>query len=63
VVRRSFLSNAGDLQVFGVNDHDGARLVSDLLGLETVVFQTASRALDSNISGFSYAAITPDGRC
>jgi len=27
-----FLSNAGMLQVFGVNDHDGARLVSDLLG-------------------------------
>ena len=28
----TFLSNAGVLQVFGVNDHDSARLVSDLLG-------------------------------
>jgi hypothetical protein len=27
----TFLSNAGVLQVFGVNDHDSARLVSDLL--------------------------------
>lgn len=36
----TFLSNAGVLQVFGVNDHDSARLVSDLLGQETVVFQT-----------------------
>ena len=26
----TFLSNAGVLQVFGVNDHDSARLVSDL---------------------------------
>ncbi|NEJ98854.1 type IV secretory system conjugative DNA transfer family protein, partial [Rhizobium ruizarguesonis] len=31
----TFLSNAGVLQVFGVNDHDSARLVSDLLGQET----------------------------
>lgn len=36
----TFLSNAGVLQVFGVNDHDSARLVSDLLGQETIVFQT-----------------------
>ena len=43
----TFLSNAGVLQVFGVNDHDSARLVSDLLGQETVVFQTTSRALDA----------------
>ncbi|MBX9912041.1 MAG: type IV secretory system conjugative DNA transfer family protein, partial [Beijerinckiaceae bacterium] len=28
----TFLSNAGVLQVFGVNDHDSARLVSDLTG-------------------------------
>ena len=40
----TFLSNAGVLQVFGVNDHDSARLVSDLLGQETVVFETMSRA-------------------
>jgi type IV secretory pathway TraG/TraD family ATPase VirD4 len=50
----TFLSNAGVLQVFGVNDHDSARLVSDLLGQETVVFQTMSRALDSDKSGISY---------
>ncbi len=43
----TFLSNAGVLQVFGVNDHDSARLVSDLLGQETVIFETMSRALDS----------------
>ena len=39
----TFLSNAGVLQVFGVNDHDSARLVSDLLGQETMVFETTSR--------------------
>jgi type IV secretion system protein VirD4 len=32
----TFLSNAGVLQVFGVND-DSARLISDLLRQETVV--------------------------
>lgn len=63
----TFLSNAGVLQVFGVNDHDSARLVSDLLGQETVVFQTMSRALDSEKSGLSYGEqhtarplLTPD---
>jgi type IV secretion system protein VirD4 len=63
----TFLSNAGVLQVFGVNDHDSARLVSDLLGQETVVFQTISRALDSEKSGISYGEqhtarplLTPD---
>lgn len=63
----TFLSNAGVLQVFGVNDHDSARLVSDLLGQETVVFQTMSRALDSDRSGISYGEqhtarplLTPD---
>lgn len=49
----TFLSNAGVLQVFGVNDHDSARLVSDLLGQETVVFQTLSRALDAEASGIT----------
>jgi type IV secretion system protein VirD4 len=39
----TFLSNAGVLQIFGVNDHDSARLVSDLLGQETMVFETTSR--------------------
>lgn len=63
----TFLSNAGVLQVFGVNDHDSARLVSDLLGQETVVFQTTARALDSEKSGISYSQqhtgrplLTPD---
>ena len=63
----TFLSNAGVLQVFGVNDHDSARLVSDLLGQETVVFQTMSRALDSDKSGISHSEqhtarplLTPD---
>ncbi|SSC64765.1 unnamed protein product [Ciceribacter selenitireducens ATCC BAA-1503] len=49
----TFLSNAGVLQIFGVNDHESARLVSDLLGQETVVFQTMGRALDSDKSGIS----------
>ncbi|MCR5943446.1 type IV secretory system conjugative DNA transfer family protein [Ochrobactrum sp. XJ1] len=63
----TFLSNAGVLQVFGINDHDSARLVSDLLGQETVVFQTMARALDSEKSGISYSQqhtarplLTPD---
>lgn len=63
----TFLSNAGVLQVFGVNDHDSARLVSNLLGQETVVFNTAARSLDSEKSGLSFAEqhvgrplLTPD---
>ncbi|WFU07505.1 type IV secretory system conjugative DNA transfer family protein (plasmid) [Rhizobium sp. CB3171] len=63
----TFLSNAAILQVFGVNDHDSARLISDLLGQGTVVFQTMARALDSDKSGISYseqhvarALMTPD---
>jgi type IV secretion system protein VirD4 len=63
----TFLSNAGVLQVFGANDHDSVRLVSDLLGQETVVFQTMARALDSEKSGISYSQqhtarplLTPD---
>lgn len=63
----TFLSNAGVFQVFGVNDHDSARMVSDLLGQETVVFQTMSRNMDSDQSGISYGQqhtgrplLTPD---
>ena len=63
----TFLSNAGVLQVFGVNDHDSAKLVSDLLGQETVVFETMSRALDADESGISFGVqhvgrplLTPD---
>ncbi len=62
-----FLSNAGVLQVFGVNDHESARLVSDLLGQETAVFKTMGQALDSDKSGISYGEhhsgrplLTPD---
>lgn len=50
----TFLSNAGVLQVFGVNDHESARLVSDMLGQATVVFESMGRALDSEKSGISY---------
>jgi type IV secretion system protein VirD4 len=50
----TFLSNAGVLQVFGVNDHQSAQLVSDLLGQETVVFETMSRALDAEATGISF---------
>ena len=63
----TFLSNAGVLQVFGVNDHDSARLVSDLLGQETVVFETMSRAIDAEETGISFGSqhvarplLTPD---
>lgn len=50
----TFLSNAGALQIFGVNDHDSARLVSDLLGQGTAVLRTMGQALDSEKSGISY---------
>src|SRR5690606_8387699 len=63
----TFLSNAGVLQVFGVNDHESARLVSDLLGQETAVFKTMGQALDSEKTGISYGEhhagrplLTPD---
>ena len=63
----TFLSNAGVLQVFGVNDHESARLVPDLLGQETAVFKTMGQALDSEKSGISYGEhhsgrplLTPD---
>ncbi|MGU3392429.1 type IV secretory system conjugative DNA transfer family protein [Sphingomonas sp. M1A8_2b] len=49
----TFLSNAGVLQVFGVNDQQSAKLVSDLLGQETVVFETMSRALDGEGTGIT----------
>lgn len=63
----TFLSNAGVLQVFGLNDHESAKSLSDLLGQETVVFRTLSRNLDSDDSGLSHAQhhtgrplLTPD---
>lgn len=63
----TFLSNTGVLQVFGVNDHESARLISDMLGQSTIVFESMGRALDSEKSGISYgeqhvgrALLTPD---
>ncbi|ESQ76556.1 type IV secretory system conjugative DNA transfer family protein [Asticcacaulis sp. YBE204] len=63
----TFLSNAGVLQVFSVNDHETAKLVSDLLGQTTVTFQTQSRNLDSEDTGLSFSQqqtgrplLTPD---
>jgi type IV secretion system protein VirD4 len=63
----TFLSNAAVLQIFGVNDHDSAQLVSDLLGQETLVFETMSRAIDAQETGLSYGQqhvgrplLTPD---
>jgi type IV secretion system protein VirD4 len=63
----TFLSNVAVLQVFGINDHESARLVSNLLGQGTVVFETSSHALDSEKSGLTYAEhhtgrplLTPD---
>lgn len=63
----TFFSNAGVLQVFGVNEQGSARLVSDLLGQETVTFQNLGRAIDADRSSFSFsqqhtgrALLTPD---
>jgi type IV secretion system protein VirD4 len=63
----TFLSNIGALQIFGVNDHESAKLASDLLGQGTVVFQTTSQSMDSSMSGLTHAEhqsgrplLTPD---
>ena len=63
----TFLSNAGVLQVFGVNDQQSAQLVSDLLGQETLVFETVSRAIDAEGTGITFGQphvgrplLTPD---
>jgi type IV secretion system protein VirD4 len=63
----TFLSNAGVLQVFSVNDHETARLISDLLGQGTIVFETTGRNRDSEKTGLSYSEqhtgrplLTPD---
>src|SRR3546814_4594183 len=37
----TFLSNAGVLQAFGVNDHANAELLSKSMGQETLEFRTA----------------------
>src|SRR3546814_15366939 len=52
----TFLSNAGVLQIFGVNDHDSAKLVSDLLGQETLVFETIRRPTHSDEPGLSFGS-------
>jgi type IV secretion system protein VirD4 len=39
----TFMSNVAVLQVFGINDHDSARLASNLLGQGTMIFTTESR--------------------
>ena len=41
------------LQIFGVNDHDSARIVCDLMGQPTIAFQTMGPARDSEKSGIS----------
>ena len=59
----TFISNAGVLQVFGINDHDSARLVSDLLGQRTVVFDTISQSINGCSSSEHRTArslMTPD---
>ena len=63
----TFLSNTALLQVFGVNDHDSARHISDLLGQQTIIFETKNRSLDAEETGISYSAhhtarslLTPD---
>jgi type IV secretion system protein VirD4 len=40
--------------VFGVNNQDSTKLVSDLAGQETIVFETTSRAIDAEKSGLFY---------
>src|SRR3546814_19777590 len=57
----TFLSNAGALQIFGVNDHDSAKVVSDLLGQETVVFESTSSANVAEGTGISFGS-QPVGR-
>ena len=49
----TFLANAGALQVFGVNDQETAKLVSDLLGQQTVQFETYSSSTSTNSSSSS----------
>lgn len=50
----SSFSNAAVLQVFSVNDHDTAQLVSNLLGQETIVFHTFS-----DTSGAAFGGTEP----
>ena len=38
----TFVANAGVLQAFGVNDHDTAKWLSQLMGQETTAYETTS---------------------
>jgi len=58
----TFMANASVLQVFGVNDHETARLVSDLLGQETVVFETDSASTSRSATGSSSSTSTSESR-
>ena len=49
----TFFSNAAVLQVFGINDVDTAKLVSDLSGQETRSFSTRNHALGSGHDSYS----------
>ena len=49
----TFFSNAAVLQVFGINDVDTAKLVSDLSGQETRSFSTRNHAVGSGHDSYS----------
>ena len=40
----TFLSNAGVLQAFGVNDYDTADMLSKTMGRETITYETDGRS-------------------
>lgn len=63
----TFLSNAGVLQIFGVNDHETAQHVSNLMGQTTVQFDSISMSRGFDIDPGSQseqrtgrALLTPD---
>jgi type IV secretion system protein VirD4 len=49
----TFFSNAAVLQVFGINDFDTAKLVSDLSGQETRSYSTRSHSVGSGHDSYS----------
>ena len=58
----TFLSNAGVLQAFGVNDYDTADMLSKTMGRETITYETggqaprSSKSRDPRISNASLTA-------
>jgi type IV secretion system protein VirD4 len=59
--------NAGVLQIFGVNDRETTRPVSDFFGNGTILDQTMSHALDARETAITHAThqtgqqlLTPD---